>query len=105
VWLATLDPVRENEQGGTRPVIILSADRFNRGRAHLVIIVPTTTRERGLPWHIAINPPEGGMRRRCFAKCEDIRSITIARFHDRWGVVSPETMSLIEDRVRVLLEL
>jgi len=105
VWLATLDPVRENEQGGTRPVIIISANLLNRGRSGLVIAVPTTTRERELPWHIAIDPPEGGLRRRSFVKCEDIRSVTIARLHDRWGIISPHTLGLIEDRVRVLLNL
>jgi mRNA interferase MazF len=105
VWLATLDPVLGNEQGGTRPVVIVSANLLNRGRAGLVVIVPMTTRERQLPWHIAIDPPEGGLRRRSFAKCEDMRSATVARLHEPWGMISPHTMELIEDRVRVLLDL
>jgi len=104
VWLATLDPVRENEQGGTRPIVIISANLLNRGRSGLVIVVPTTTRDRRLAWHIAIDPPEGGLRRCSFVKREDIRSVTVARLHERWGAISPQTMGLIEDRVKVLLD-
>jgi mRNA interferase MazF len=100
-----LDPVRENEQGGTRPAVVISADRHNRGGSRLVIVVPVTTRQRGLPFHVAITPPEGGVRQPSFAKCEDIRSVSVVRLRQRWGNVSPHTMALIEDRLRTLLDL
>ncbi|MDQ6906116.1 MAG: type II toxin-antitoxin system PemK/MazF family toxin [Chloroflexota bacterium] len=105
VWLTTFDPVRENEQGGTRPAVIVSADIFNSGGARRVIAVPITTRERRLPLHVPITPPEGGLRQPSFAKCEDIRSITIVRLLERWGSVSSDTIAMIEDRLRTLLDL
>ncbi len=60
IWLVNLDPTIGREQAGERPVVILSTDRFNRGPAGLVIVAPMTTRDRRLPLHVAVDPPEGG---------------------------------------------
>lgn len=42
---------------------------------------------------------------RSFIKCEDIRSVATERLSRRLGSISPATMRLIEDRVRILLDL
>ncbi|MGI8855296.1 MAG: type II toxin-antitoxin system PemK/MazF family toxin [Thermomicrobiales bacterium] len=105
VWLAMLDPVVENEQGGIRPVVIVSRDSLNQGGAGLVIAVPMTTRERGLAFHVPVTPPDGGLRRRSFAKCEDIRSLSVTRLIERWGDISPDTMLVLDDRLRMILNL
>ncbi len=105
VWLAMLDPVLANEQGGVRPVVIISRDSFNQGGSGLVIAIPMTTRERGLAFHVPIVPPDGGLRRRSFIKCEDIRSLSVTRLIERWGNVSPDTMSVLDDRLRMMLVL
>ncbi len=92
VWLVDLTPTRGREQTGVRPALIVSADAFNHGPAGLVVIVPLTTRERRIPLHIPIEPPEGGVRERSFAMCENIRSITKDRLFQRWGTVSVTTL-------------
>lgn len=56
VWSAKLDPARGHEQAGARPVSIVSANGFNRGASGLVIVVPLTTRGRGIPGHVAVGP-------------------------------------------------
>jgi len=105
VWLVDLNPTRGHKQAGVRPALIISTDLFNHGPAGLVVVLPITTRQRGVPLHVAIEPPEGGLRERSFAKCEDIRSIASERLRERWGVVLPATVRLVEDRLRVLLEI
>ena len=105
VWLVSLDPVRGHEQGGTRPVVLVSTDLFNHGPSGLVVIVPTTTRERGLPLHVEVIPPDGGMRRRSFVKVEDVRSIARDRLIERWGTLASSTLAVIEHRLRTLLSL
>jgi mRNA interferase MazF len=105
VWLVDLNPVRGHEQAGTRPALVVSADDFNRGAAGLVIIVPMTTRERGIPLHVSVDPPEGGIKRRSFIKCEDVRSVSEQRLVRRFGVVSQETVALVADRLRIVLDL
>ncbi len=105
VWLVDLDPVRGHEQAGQRPCLIISADPFNHGPAGLVVVLPMTTRARGIPFHIEVVPPEGGVRARSFIKCEDIRSISRDRLSRRWGRVAAATMATVEDRLRILLVL
>jgi mRNA interferase MazF len=105
VWLVDLNPVRGHKQAGRRPALVVSADDFNRGAAALVIIVPMTTRERGIPLHVSVDPPEGGIKRRSFIKCEDVRSVSEQRLVRRFGVVSRETVALVADRLRIVLDL
>lgn len=103
--MAQLDPVRGHEQAGTRPILIVSDDLFNRGPAGLVIAVPVTSRLRPVPFHVRIVPPQGGLTVESAALCEAVRSISKERLLRRLGAVSVETLALVEDRLRVLLRL
>lgn len=105
VWYANLDPVRGHEQAGQRPVLIISATQFNEGPAGLAIVVPLTTRDRGIFYHVGIEPEEGGIARRSMIKCEDIRSIDQRRLTSRLGAVSDVTMAAVEKKLRALLVL
>jgi mRNA interferase MazF len=105
VWQTRLDPVVGHEQAGTRPAVVVSADRFNQGWSGLVVVVPVTRTERPNPFHVAVDPPEGGLTNRSFVKCEDVRSVSVDRLIRRWGAVSPATLAAIVDRLRLLLEL
>ena len=105
VWTVNLDPVRGHEQAGERPGLLLSVDPFNHGPAGLVVVLPVTTRARGVPFHVPVTPPEGGFKKPSYVKCEDIRSVARERLGRRWGRVSASTLAAIEDRVRILLGL
>ncbi|MES1242085.1 MAG: type II toxin-antitoxin system PemK/MazF family toxin [Acidobacteriota bacterium] len=105
VWLAQLDPVRGHEQAGTRPVLVISDDLFNRGPAGLVIALPITSRLRPIPSHVRISPPQGGLAVESAALCEAVRSISKERLLKRFGLVRSETLEIIEDRLRILLRL
>lgn len=105
VWMLDLDPTRGHEQAGRRPGLIVSADPFNHGPAGLVIIVPLTSRERGIPFHVRVEANEGGLRQVSFAKCEDVRSVSADRLLRRMGRVAAETMEEVEEGLRVLLNL
>ncbi len=105
VWLADLNPTRGHEQAGRRPCLVVSQDIFNAGPAGLVVILPLTSRAKGIRYHVEIQPPEAGMRARSFIKCEDIRSVATEWLIQQWGAVSRQTMTLVEDRLRILLGL
>lgn len=105
IWLVNLDPVQGHEQGGKRPALVVSDDTFNQGPAGLVLVVPVTSRHKGIPIHVAIDPPEGGLKVRSYAKPEDLRSVSVNRLNHRWGAISTATMTVVEDRLRVLLRL
>lgn len=106
VWWVNLEPVKGHEQGGaTRPAVVVSADAFNQGPAGLVIIAPVTRTERGIPLHVRINPPEGGLSHVSFAMCEQVRCVSLQRLGGRCGMLRDETMRAIEDALRVVQNL
>jgi mRNA interferase MazF len=102
VWLADLGATRGHEQAGQRPVLIFSEDAFNHGPAGLVIALPITSKHRGIPVHVPLAPPEGGLKTASVILCDAIRSIARDRLINRWGSVSAQTMMAVEDRVRIL---
>lgn len=105
VWWADLNPIVGHEQGGRRPCLVVSVDRLNHGPAGLVTVLPITTRDKRIPLHVRIEPPEGGLPEPSFVKVEDIRSLSKQRLCDRLGRVSPATMAEVADRLRILLDL
>ncbi|MCL4532490.1 MAG: type II toxin-antitoxin system PemK/MazF family toxin [Actinobacteria bacterium] len=105
VWLIDLEPIRGHEQGGRRPALVISVDLFNHGPAGLVVVLPITTRAKGVPFHVQVDAPEAGLKERSFIKCEDVRSVSKERLSQHWGAVSRETLSAVEDRLRILIGL
>jgi len=105
IWLADLNPVRGHEQAGTRPCLVVSVDLFNQSPAGLVIVLPVSTRGKGIRSHVCIDPPEAGIKDTSYIKCEDLRSISTDRLINRWGAVSSATMATVEDRLRILIGL
>ena len=106
VWLVDFSPTRGHEQAGRRPALVISVDRFNRGLSGLVMVIPMTSRQRGIPTHVAIQPPDGGVRTQSFAKCEDLRSVSTERLIDgAWSSVSRSVLNAVEERLRLLLGL
>ena len=105
VWQVNLSPTKGHETRGIRPCLIVSVDPFNRGPAGLVVVLPITTREKGIPLHVAVNPPEGGLEKRSFVKCEEPRSISKDRLTKRTGELAAPTLEKVSDRLRILLGL
>lgn len=105
VWLVDLDPVRGHEQAGRRPALVVSVDALNQSAAELAIVLPITSRRKNVRSHVPVQPPEGGLDRISFVKCEDVRSVSTIRLDRRLGAVGSETMRSVEDRLRLLLDL
>lgn len=105
IWLVDLTPARGHEQTGTRPGLVVSVDRFNEGPAELVVVIPITTQAKGIPFHVDVRPPEGGLDRPSYVKCEDVRSVSKERLSRRLGRVTLETLTEVDDRLRILLGL
>ncbi|MBN2023433.1 MAG: type II toxin-antitoxin system PemK/MazF family toxin [Pirellulales bacterium] len=100
-----LDPARGHEQAGHRPALVVSDDVFNSGPAGLVIVLPVTSKPKGVRTHVAVQPPEGGLRKPSFIKCEDVRSVAVERLGKRLGVASLATMEAVAMRLRILMDL
>ena len=106
IWNADLDPTRGREQAGRRPVLVVSTDRFNEGPAELVVVLPITSKAKGIPWHVVLKPGGlSGLRTQSFAMVEAIRCISRERLAKRLGEVAEDALSEVERRLRILLEL
>lgn len=106
MWFADLGHPIGREQSGRRPVVVVSSDLMNDGPGGVVVVVPVTTADRGLPSHVELDVAESGLREVSFAKAEDVRSIS-----DRLllgapvGRLGPEPMHELSRALRLLLEL
>lgn len=84
---------------------MVSTAGFNQSPADLTVVLPVTSKDKRVSWHVRLEPPEGGLNMTSFVKCENVRCISKQRLVQRWGVVSAATMEQVNDRLRILLEL
>ncbi|MGH3866591.1 MAG: type II toxin-antitoxin system PemK/MazF family toxin [Pseudonocardiaceae bacterium] len=80
VWLADFSSPAGSEQGGNRPAVIVGSEDHCRFPIPMALVVPLTTRDRGLPHHIAISSTESGLKQPSWARTDDIRAISTTRF-------------------------
>ena len=95
VLLCDLNPVAGREQGGIRPVVVVSHPRY-AVIPGLFLAVPLTTRDRELDHHVHVPADsDTGLRQVSYAMTEQVRAISQLRAGRRLGRVSDETLALI----------
>lgn len=95
VVLCDLNPVAGREQGGVRPVVVVSHPRY-AAVPGLFIAVPLTTRNRGLEHHIEIPADEQtGLKQVSYAMTEQVRAMSTQRAGRQLGRVRDEAMAMI----------
>ena len=93
IWLFDPDPVKGREIGKKiRPALIVSCNALNDGSSGLVILVPCTSKDKGIDSHVRIDPPEGGVSLPTFVMCEQIRAVSKERLIKRVGRIENERM-------------
>ena len=81
-------------------------NRFNRSASGLVVILPLTSADRGIPWHVRVAPEDGEVRQESWAMVDQLRVVSRERLvGDPWGRASSTVMATIEERLRLLLGL
>ena len=107
VWWADLpDPVA-SDPGGTRPVLIVQANAFNRSRIATVLAVVITTNERlaELPGNVRLSSRETGLKHPSVANISQIITADRGFLRERTGRVRAETMARVEAGLRLVLGL
>ena len=95
-----LEPVRLNEQGRSRPVLICSGAALNAMPIRHAHVVPVTTTDRRLRHHVEVTG--SGLERRGWAMPEYLRSMSTTRFGRHLGWATPETMRAVEEWISIL---
>lgn len=108
IYFVDLSPVVGREQGGRRPVLVLSIDAINRVPL-VVTVVPGTDGAnipRDYPTNIRISSTESGLPMETVFLCFQIRAIDHSRFPKQAaGTLSPARLHDIEDVVRYCMGL
>jgi mRNA interferase MazF len=101
--LCDLNPVAGREQGGIRPVVVVSHHRY-AVIPGLFLAVPLTSRDRGLEHHIMV-PADDDTRLKqiSYAMTEQVRAMSDQRAGRQLGRVSSETLTAISRYVHLFI--
>jgi len=99
---AELNPVRDHEQAGRRPVLVLSHDVFN-DRSGTVIAVAMTSQEPRAGFPLTLESQAEGLTKRSWIKISQIRTLSVDRVGQRIGRASEEELARVLDGLNEIL--
>jgi mRNA interferase MazF len=103
ILLCDLNPVAGREEGGIRPVVVVSHDRYSVIPG-LFLAVPLTSRNRDLDHHVDIPADDRtGLKRVSYAMTEQVRALSQQRAGRRLGSVSNATLMAISRYVHLFI--
>ncbi len=89
---ADLNPVRGQEQAGTRPVLILSHDVFNE-RSGTVIAAAITGQPQRAGFPLTLELSGADLPKQSWVKISQIRTLAAERIGQRLGRATPEEIA------------
>ncbi len=93
---ADLNPVRGREQGGTRPIVILSHDVFNE-RSGTVIAMAVTSQPQRAGFPLTLELESSKLPKQSWVKISQVRTLSVKRIGDLIETLPPEQLNqLIE---------
>ncbi|HLO86289.1 MAG TPA: type II toxin-antitoxin system PemK/MazF family toxin [Nostocaceae cyanobacterium] len=107
VYDARLEPTEGSEQGGIRPVVIVSRNVINTN-SPVVLAVPCTTyraTKRIYSTQILIQAPDGGIDRDSLAMADQVRVLSKTRFLRLRGMLSASTLAQLNQALLIALDL
>lgn len=96
IWWADLNPVRDREQAGVRPVLVISHDVFN-ARSGTVIALAITSQAPTAGFPLTLELTSVSLPKRSWVKISQIRTLSVERLDNKIGAVSEEELTLVID--------
>lgn len=90
--MARLDPIKGSEQGGRRPVLVVSNDEFNQNLPSLTVVPLTTTDRRFYPSEVAVPAHTAGNPLDSRVLAHQIRTISQERVEAVIGELRDEKL-------------
>lgn len=105
IWYADLSPVRGSEQGGMRPVLIISNDIGNKC-SPVVIAAPITSKvhKKKLPTQVLIGT-ESGLQVLSMVECEQLRTLDKRRMIAYIGSAPKWVINAVDHATKISLGL
>ncbi|RJP51992.1 MAG: type II toxin-antitoxin system PemK/MazF family toxin [Anaerolineaceae bacterium] len=102
VHWADLNPVIGSEQGGLRPVLILSQNVFNE-RSGTVIAVAITSQPQRAGFPLTLELTESNLPKQSWVKISQIRTLSVKRIGNRLAKASDEELAIIIDGLNEII--
>lgn len=91
---ADLEPVRGHEQGGLRPIVVVSHDVFN-ARSGTVIAMAITSQPQAAGFPLTLEIHSAKLPKRSWVKMSQIRTLSVERIGKRISRLSPEELDQV----------
>jgi mRNA interferase MazF len=107
VYMARLNPSQGSEQGGERPVVIVSRDAININSPVVIVVslIDAQNKKRIYPSQTVLKAGDGGLRIDSIALCDQVRAISVTRLTTRLGHIAPESIASINAALKIALDL
>ena len=99
---ADLNPVIGSEQGGFRPVLILSHNIFN-DRSGTVIAVAVTSQSQRAGFPLTLELSDTKLSKRSWAKISQVRTLSTKRIGKKIASASPEELISVIDGLNEII--
>lgn len=101
IW-ADLNPARGHEQGGLRPVVVVSEDVFN-ARSGTVIAMAVTSQPQRAGFPLTLELTSVALPKRSWVKISQVRTLSVQRLGKKIGQVSPEELERLIEGLNEIL--
>lgn len=105
VFSVDFEPVRGHEQGKVRPALIIQNDIGNQYSPTTIVAAITSGERARYDVNVEIKAPEGGLVRDSLVLLNQIRTVDKSRLDRYWGHISEESMTRVDEALRVSLGL
>ena len=102
IFLADLNPVQGSEQGGVRPVVVIQNNIGNKFSPTVIVAAITGKLKKDIPTHVKLNSL--GLAKGSTVLLEQIRTIDKSRLIERIGKTTDEELKIIEEALRVSVD-
>ena len=99
---ADLNPTLGREQGGARPVVVISQDVFNERSGTVIAMAVTSQSQRaGFPLTLELECPK--LPKQSWVKISQIRTLSVERIGAVMDVVSPEQINQLIEGINEII--
>ena len=102
IYWADLNPVIGSEQGGLRPVLILSHNVFNE-RSGTIIAVALTSQPQRASFPLTLELTDPKLPKHSWVKISQIRTLSVKRIGKKVARASEEELALIIDGLNEII--
>lgn len=99
---ADLEPVRGHEQGGLRPVVIVSHDVFNT-RSGTVIAMAITSQPQAAGYPLTLEIQSAKLPKKSWVKISQIRTLSVERIGKKVAQLSADELQRIVSGINEII--